>query len=80
MYLLVSSNYLCFKHVSFSYPGLAQSFVGTRFTNALSGVIAIGWQAYLSVLNQRAAKMEHDTHEIQQRVETAEAITSGASK
>jgi hypothetical protein len=26
----------------------------------LTGVIAIGWQAYLSVLNQRALKMEQE--------------------
>ncbi|KAF2421821.1 hypothetical protein EJ08DRAFT_560549, partial [Tothia fuscella] len=34
------------------------AFVRVELRGLFAGVIAIGWQAYLSVLNQRAAKME----------------------
>jgi hypothetical protein len=41
------------------------------------GVIAIGWQAYLSVLNQRAAKMEQEkSNETRQELEHRTSVTA----
>ncbi|RDI81431.1 hypothetical protein Vi05172_g8640 [Venturia inaequalis] len=38
------------------------AFVKVEFRGLFAGVIAIGWQTYLSILNQRAAKMEKSEH------------------
>jgi protein Mpv17 len=38
------------------------AFVRVELRGLFAGVIAIGWQTYLSILNQRAAKMEKGEH------------------
>lgn len=38
------------------------AFVRVELRGLFAGVIAIGWQTYLSILNQRAAKMEKSEH------------------
>lgn len=38
------------------------TFVRVELRGLFAGVIAIGWQTYLSILNQRAAKMEKGEH------------------
>ncbi|QDS71600.1 hypothetical protein FKW77_006369 [Venturia effusa] len=38
------------------------TFVRVELRGLFAGVIAIGWQTYLSILNQRAAKMERSEH------------------
>jgi protein Mpv17 len=40
------------------------TYIPIQYRSIFGGVIAIGWQTYLSLLNQRAAakeEMEHDT-------------------
>jgi hypothetical protein len=36
------------------------AFIRVELRGLFAGVIAIGWQTYLSILNQRAAKLEKD--------------------
>jgi protein Mpv17 len=42
--------------------------VPVQYRNIFGGSIAIGWQAYLSLLNQRAAKKEGDDETVEERV------------
>ena len=39
------------------------TYIPIQYRSIFGGVIAIGWQTYLSLLNQRAAALEHDEHE-----------------
>jgi protein Mpv17 len=38
------------------------TYIPIQYRNIFGGVIAIGWQTYLSLLNQRAAAQEHGEH------------------
>ncbi|KAH9862148.1 hypothetical protein IAQ61_010351 [Plenodomus lingam] len=38
------------------------TYIPIQYRSIFGGVIAIGWQTYLSLLNQRAAAMEEDEH------------------
>lgn len=38
------------------------TYVPVELRGLFAGVIAIGWQAYLSILNQRAARIEEEEH------------------
>ncbi|KAJ8110888.1 hypothetical protein OPT61_g6384 [Boeremia exigua] len=39
------------------------TYIPIQYRSIFGGVIAIGWQTYLSLLNQRAAALEHDEHD-----------------
>ena len=39
------------------------TYIPIQYRSIFGGVIAIGWQTYLSLLNQRAAAQEHEEHE-----------------
>lgn len=39
------------------------TYIPIQYRSIFGGVIAIGWQTYLSLLNQRAAAQEHKEHE-----------------
>lgn len=39
------------------------TYIPIQYRSIFGGVIAIGWQTYLSLLNQRAEKMEMGEHE-----------------
>lgn len=41
------------------------TFIPLQFRSIFGGVIAIGWQTYLSLLNQRAAAKEEIEHKIE---------------
>jgi len=38
------------------------TYIPIQYRSIFGGVIAIGWQTYLSLLNQRAAAQEHTEH------------------
>lgn len=40
------------------------AFIRVELRGLFAGVIAIGWQTYLSILNQRAARMEDEDQEL----------------
>lgn len=51
------------------------AFVKVEFRGLFAGVIAIGWQTYLSILNQRAAKMEKSEHTlVKDELESGEQV------
>lgn len=52
------------------------TFVPLPFRSIFAGVIAIGWQTYLSFLNQQAAKEEEMEHEREEAVRTPVAQTT----
>lgn len=39
------------------------TYIPIQYRSIFGGVIAIGWQTYLSLLNQRAAALEHEEHD-----------------
>ena len=39
------------------------TYIPIQYRSIFGGVIAIGWQTYLSLLNQRAAAQEHIEHD-----------------
>ncbi|KAF2827289.1 hypothetical protein CC86DRAFT_369459 [Ophiobolus disseminans] len=41
------------------------TYIPVQYRSIFAGVIAIGWQTYLSLLNQQAAKDEEAEHEVQ---------------
>ena len=40
------------------------TYIPIQYRSIFGGVIAIGWQTYLSLLNQRAAAQEEKEHEV----------------
>ncbi|KAF2178027.1 hypothetical protein K469DRAFT_719198 [Zopfia rhizophila CBS 207.26] len=48
------------------------TFIPIQFRSIFGGVIAIGWQTYLSLLNQRAAAEERVAHEQEGQLECGE--------
>ena len=53
------------------------AFIPEHYRSIFAGVIAIGWQTYLSVLNQRAALQEQAAHE---HVDQVDASVESAAK
>ncbi|OAL46038.1 hypothetical protein IQ07DRAFT_481114, partial [Pyrenochaeta sp. DS3sAY3a] len=43
------------------------TYIPIQYRSIFGGVIAIGWQTYLSLLNQRAAALEEKEHEVEHR-------------
>lgn len=58
------------------------TYIPIQYRSIFGGVIAIGWQTYLSLLNQRAAAREHLEHPTghQMMDETAAATKHNASE
>jgi hypothetical protein len=53
--------------------------VPVQYRNIFGGSIAIGWQAYLSLLNQRAAKKEglEEGQAVQERIVEEKTVVCG---
>ncbi|KAF9701628.1 hypothetical protein EKO04_000736 [Ascochyta lentis] len=52
------------------------TYIPIQYRSIFGGVIAIGWQTYLSLLNQRAAAQEHLVHPAGQEVVTEAVATT----
>lgn len=51
------------------------TYIPIQYRSIFGGVIAIGWQTYLSLLNQRAAAAEEKEHELEhQEIANVRAI------
>lgn len=46
------------------------TYIAPQYRSVFGGVIAIGWQTYLSLLNQKAAAVEEVEHEAEHKVST----------
>ncbi|KAJ9648864.1 hypothetical protein H2201_001944 [Coniosporium apollinis] len=55
------------------------AFVGREFRSIFAGVVAIGWQTYLSMLNQRAAELEGKGHGVKHVAQSRKAARSAAA-
>ena len=50
------------------------TYIPVQYRSIFGGVVAIGWQTYLSLLNQRAAAIEELGHEVEQAVPVGSRI------
>ncbi|KAJ4990714.1 Mpv17/PMP22 family protein [Stagonosporopsis vannaccii] len=55
------------------------TYIPIQYRSIFGGVIAIGWQTYLSLLNQRAAAQEHTEHEGAVHVQPTRAVAERES-